>query len=187
MKKASTVIISFLLLVLTNISAAQIIDKYVGTWGLSSTSEDPLILISKENDLYKISFYAKFDIEASQTWSANSSNNVLLGSNGSSISALTNGHLELKNFNLEGQDQTILYKIKVSHFYGVWKAASSDKEYIKIFMEPSQFVKCPNAKSFKLFLAKFRENDSPYDNQDLCGSDLLLQNGDVCIKWKNYS
>ena len=159
--------------------------KFSGYWSLDRKSEMPLFIITPEAGKYKVSVMFAHDAEPSDSWTASLSNGNLSGANGSTIKVITKGQLKITNYSIEGSDDATLYKInQLSPFFGIWKSSITDKDFLKINLATSAFTSCSGStKSYHIFLSRNDPNESPYNHQDVCGTNDSIKNKDVTVKY----
>lgn len=113
-------------------------ENLIGNWGFAENEEGLIFNIAKDANKYKVSVF--FAGKTSEVWAATLSKGKLIGSNKSSIKLLSKDRILLKNFYMEGSDDTELVRMKAfSNFYGIWKPSPTDKEFITISR-----TKCPD-------------------------------------------
>ena len=186
MKKVISMLVTILLLTQTVTAYSQTsLNNFLGYWTFDKKTESTLIIITQEADRYKISLLTSYDKEPSDTWTASLNNNSLIGSNGAVIKITTNGQMKISNYAFDNSDENTLYKLnQLSRFFGIWKSSTSDKDFIKIYLEPSHFTPCKGtAYSYHIVLSKNKEGESPYNHQDLCGTKDSIKNEAVSIKY----
>jgi hypothetical protein len=158
--------------------------RHVGVWALSTVDEGLLFVIARAAGAYQVSVLFNYSVEPEEVRAARLEGNDLIATDGIRFTYVADSQLNT-NYNLQGTGYHPLYRLTLSNYFGVWKAASASKAFVKIFKRPSPFASCgEGSESYALFLTKFRPDDGVYYNwQDLCGTENLMSNDSVSVRY----